>query len=98
MLKSRAQRHHAKARGAERYGLVLTNDDLKGIVQDIQRGKATLVEKQSRRVTIFDVTVWRPAMEPYGALCREIEGVQVPVVARVVYDKERGQIASFLPR
>jgi uncharacterized protein YjhX (UPF0386 family) len=93
--KAKAQRLHAKRRGAERYGLNLSNDDLAQIVRLIQEGKATLIEKQSNRVTIFDVEMARCYNdEPHTCTDCTVRRV----TTRVVYDKERKQIASFLPR
>jgi hypothetical protein len=76
--KLRAQRKHAKRRALERYGLGLGRSDIAEVVKKIQAGEAVFVEKQSGRVSVWDV---------------EVGGK----TARVVYDKLRKNIATFLP-
>jgi hypothetical protein len=58
-LKSKevAQRHHAKLRAEERYGLHLSNSDLNGIKNQIQEGTAQFMERQTNRVSVFSVTM-----------------------------------------
>jgi hypothetical protein len=53
--KVRSERIHAKRRALERYGVAFSNDDLQDIVRKIQAGKATLVGRQSNRVTVWIV-------------------------------------------
>ena len=53
--KERAQRFHAKTRALERYDIALNNKDLQAIAKLIQDRKAIFVEKQSLRVTLWDV-------------------------------------------
>lgn len=77
--KKYAQSAHAKRRAAERYNVVVSSDDLKTVVQRIQSGRCTLLQKQSNRVSLFDV---------------DIHGT----VYRVVYDKKRHSIVTFLPK
>lgn len=79
MKKSVCQRIHAKRRAVERYSLDLNRQDLRNIVTVIQSNKATPVEKQSHRVTVFDLTY------------NEVD-------VRVVYDKQRKTIVTFLPK
>lgn len=79
MKKSVCQRIHAKRRAEERYALELNRDDLRNIVQRIQQNQATHVEKQSHRVSVFDLTY---------------NNIDV----RVVYDKNRKTIVTFLPK
>lgn len=50
-------RSHAKRRAAERYGIFLGKEEQGRIVKDIQEGKATLLEKQSLRVSVWEVKV-----------------------------------------
>ena len=76
--KAQTQRRHAQRRAYERHGLQLTRHDLNEIVRQIQAGKAHFVERQSHRVSLFDI---------------DIDGRS----ARVVYDKQRKTIVSFLP-
>jgi hypothetical protein len=55
--KVRAQRVHAKRRAHARYGLTLNRRDLRAIVDQIQRGRARLIERQSNRLTLWIVTL-----------------------------------------
>lgn len=56
LTKLEAQRIHAKRRAYERHGLVLNRQHLREIVTLIQRQKATLVERTSLRVTVWELT------------------------------------------
>lgn len=76
--KAQTQRRHAIRRAHERHGLQLTRQDLNDIVRQIQSDKATFVERQSLRVSLFDVVVHERSV-------------------RVVYDRQRKTIVSFLP-
>lgn len=51
------QRQHAWKRLLQRFGIAVPLDDLDQIVTDIQAGKCRLLQRQSRRVSIFAVTV-----------------------------------------
>lgn len=51
------QRQHAWKRLLQRFGIAVPLDDLDQMVIDIQNGKYRLLERQSRRVSIFAVTV-----------------------------------------
>lgn len=53
--KTRAQFVHARRRCAERYGLNLTRKDVKNICDQIKSGRATHIQTQSHRVSLFDV-------------------------------------------
>ena len=79
LTKSQAERRHARRRAQERYGLEFNGTMNKAIIAQIQSGKATFVEKQSHRVSVWDVQI------EDGAL------------ARIVYDRERKQVVTFLP-
>lgn len=48
-----AERKHARRRALQRYDLDLRDEDLDLITGMIQTGKATFVEKQSNRVSVF---------------------------------------------
>ncbi len=76
--KAIAERRHASRRARERYDLRYNRHDRHDIVQQIQTGRAKFVERQSGRVSVFDITH---------------QGVS----ARVVYDKHRKEIVTFLP-
>lgn len=78
LSKALSARRHAMQRARERYGLVYDRDLRAQLIGIIRRGEATMVERQSNRVRVFDL--------PF-------EGRTV----RVVYDKERGEIVTFLP-
>ena len=53
--KKRKRRTHAQRRAAERYGIVLTKEDLKKIVRKIESGQAGVVYRESPRIQILDV-------------------------------------------
>jgi hypothetical protein len=55
--KERSQTKHAIRRGVERYGVVLSKSDIAGLVSQIQSGEGRLIEKQSLRVSIWEVTL-----------------------------------------
>ena len=78
LTKSQAERQHARRRASERYGIDFNSHSNKALITQIQNGTATFVQKQSHRISVWDV--W-------------IQGV----TARVVYDKDRKQIVTFLP-
>lgn len=54
--KRRAQYHHAQQRALERYGIALRQSDLDAIVRLIIKGESQLVERQSLRVSVHDVS------------------------------------------
>lgn len=54
--KAKSQRKHAKRRALSRYGLALSRHHLDAIVLQIQSGKAKFVERQSNRVTLWEVS------------------------------------------
>jgi hypothetical protein len=55
--KAKALRIHTKRRAYARLGIVLTDQDLNGIVRDIQKGRGTCLEKQSNRRSVWEVKV-----------------------------------------
>ncbi len=75
--KKQSQKTHASRRAYERYGLRLSDNDFEDIKRLIQGGSATIVQKQSLRVSVFDL---------------DFKETKV----RVVYDKDRKQVVSFL--
>jgi hypothetical protein len=80
--KGDCQTVHAKRRGLERYQIEATENDLRHIVNLIQKNKATFVSRQSLRVSIWDVGV------DFGTGDKTV---------RVVYDRDRKTIVTFLP-
>ncbi len=56
MTKTQACRKHFKARALERYGLELNRHDLRDIAKMIQRNSGQFIEKQSNRITVWEVT------------------------------------------
>ena len=77
--KTNAERKHASRRMLQRHGLEVGKTELGEMVKMIQDGEATFVERQSNRITVWD-------MDYIGRLLR------------VVYDKERKQIVTVLPK
>lgn len=53
--KAKSQRAHARRRSAQRFGVLLTNEAEREIVEKIRSGRATFIEKQSHRVSLFGV-------------------------------------------
>ncbi|HVH77971.1 MAG TPA: hypothetical protein VM782_01155 [Stellaceae bacterium] len=73
------ERRHAMQRASERYGLTLDRKLHKEILDKIQRGHCRLIQRQSLRVAIYDITL-------------------PEATVRVVYDRKRHELVSFLPR
>lgn len=48
---------HAKKRIAERYGVIMTSDDLKNVVSMIQAGECVHKERISHRLSKHEVTI-----------------------------------------
>ena len=63
----------------QRYGLRITKSAAQDIVNKIQHGKARFIEKQSNRVSVWEVS--------------DDDGNPM----RIVYDKLRHTIVTFLP-
>ncbi len=55
MTKKATERLHAKRRAFERYGLTFTKDIRNHFCKCIRDGKGKFTERQSRRVTIWNV-------------------------------------------
>lgn len=53
MSKTQAQRAHSKRRAHQRFGLAINRKHLRQLCDDIQAGRATLVERQSLRVSLW---------------------------------------------
>jgi len=54
---TRIQFAHTKRRAAERFGVALTKPAYYQIIQDIQKGRAVFLQRQSNSVSIWQVTV-----------------------------------------
>ncbi len=48
---------HAKRRIAERYGVIMTSDDLKNVVRMIQAGECIHLERISHRLSKHKITI-----------------------------------------
>jgi hypothetical protein len=55
MNKKACQFHHARRRAAHRFGINLSPKTHDQLIQDIQTGKALFVEKQSNRISVWDL-------------------------------------------
>lgn len=55
--KRKAQQKHAVRRFAQRHGEFVGQDRFLEMVHSIQEGRATFIEKQSNRVSVFDVAL-----------------------------------------
>lgn len=56
--KAKGQRIHAKRRALERYDLDLNRHQMDELVRMIQRGQGRLLEKQSLRVSTFELNAF----------------------------------------
>lgn len=81
--KKESQQRHAKKRFMTRFGIPLTTELHSILVKKIQSNGAVLVEKQSNRVSVFDVPVPPRLVECISNL-------------RVVYDKNTKNIVTTL--
>ena len=55
MSKAKAQRNHAKKRSVERFGAAIGDTGLAKIVAQIQNGQAKFVERQSLRISVWEI-------------------------------------------
>lgn len=53
--KEKNQRHHAKQRAIERYGVWLTNADYDRLCAQIRNQKAEFLSRQTNRITLYRV-------------------------------------------
>ena len=53
--KAKAQFIHTRSRLAQRYGIRLTRRGMSEICRKIQAGKAKCLEKQSNRISLFEI-------------------------------------------
>lgn len=83
--KKELQKKHAKKRFQTRYGISLTPELHKLLVRKIQKGEAVKVEKQSNRVSIWDIDVSNCLPDS-----PEVEEL------RVVYDSNTKNIVTIL--
>lgn len=90
--KAQSQKIHAARRFNERYGVKLTQHVWDQILHKIKSGKSRLIEKQSLRVKIYDVSV---ELNKNDIINHSHEPSVIKI--RVVYDKTRGTIVSALP-
>jgi len=58
----RLQFVHTRRRAAERFGVALSQSAYKQIIQDIQKGVAIFLKRQSNMVTIWEVTAEEEVM------------------------------------
>ena len=84
--KAKTQKNHARRRFQERLGINLTNELHKIIVKKIQNNEAHLVEKQSNRVSVWDV-------DTNGIVSSEYMDIKT---IRVVYDSKSKNIVTTL--
>lgn len=88
--KAWAQRIHSRRRFGQRYGGTLTPELSAIIVRRIRRNLAVLVEKQSNRTSVWDVTL-------HAHECAESHPHLVGRAVRVVYDSKRKNLVTILP-
>lgn len=81
MDKARNLRQHAFRRARERFDLHLSQNDHAEITRIIQSGKAAFLERQSRRVTVWDLTYKGVEVRAvYDKIRKEIVTFLYPVV------------------
>ena len=57
MAKADQERKHAMRRCRERLGICLTDNDMHVLIKEIQENRAKFVERQSNRVTVWELLV-----------------------------------------
>jgi len=57
MTKAKAEIRHTKRRCQERYGIKLSKEDCTKLAEQIRLNKAIFLERQSNRVTIWEITL-----------------------------------------
>lgn len=79
--KKKRQKHHAQRRARERFGIYLTDNDVNEIIKMIQNAskKVLFVEKQSNRVSVFQVTY---GDEVFGVVYDKIRKMIVTVLKK----------------
>jgi len=85
--KSHALEVHSRRRVLERYGVTLTRALVEDIIRQIRDGRGRFVEKQSVRLSVWDVLLVQKGEDD----------VVNERIARVVYDKTRGQLVTAIP-
>ena len=88
--KADAQTAHAMRRCHDRYGIYISEEGLRDLVRSIQAGRCKHVKSQSHRISVFDCPI--NVSKSYRGLLNYREIIDV----RVVYDKERKTIVTFL--
>jgi hypothetical protein len=53
--KAKAQKAHARRRAVERFGVLLTSEAEREIVEKIRAGRATFIRRESNRISLFGV-------------------------------------------
>jgi len=82
--KVRSLRIHAKRRLSERYGIAVDRVGLAEIVILIQAGKSRFVERQSNRVTVWDVPFRGQVVRVVYDTMRHAVVTALPVAAQEV--------------
>jgi hypothetical protein len=78
--KRQTQIKHAKRRSWERFGITMTPQLQAALVEQISSGKASVVERQSNRVTVHRVTL------PDGQVARAVYDARTKVVVTLLPD------------
>lgn len=83
--KRELQKKHAKRRFSTRLGITLTQELHNFLVRKIQKGEAVKIEKQSNRISLWEVPT--PNMFPEYPEIQEL---------RVIYDSNTKNIVTLL--
>lgn len=87
----RLQFIHTRRRAAERFGVALTQATYKQIIQDIQKGVATFLHRQSNQVTIWQVTAEEEIMVAfYDKRRKTIKTVLTPAQYEETFNDKTG--------
>lgn len=90
-MKSSQQRKHFKRRLKERFGIYLANAQLDDLVARVQQGEGAFVERQSCRITVFD-------MEVEGQIARLVYDKRTKELVTAMHpDGPRLVLAHMLP-
>ena len=86
--KSECERMHVKRRFLERFGIELSRKKRLQIIDEIQSGRATFIEKESTRVSLFDVSIEHQVVRvAYDRLRKELITAMVPSIVALDEDE-----------
>jgi hypothetical protein len=94
VIKGECERIHVKRRFKERFGIDLTRIKRRDIINMILSGRATFIEKESNRISLYDVNIEHQVIRvAYDRLRKELVTAMVPSIISLDEQDE----ASFVP-